>query len=416
MPTKITNASVKTLRPRKTAYDVRDTEIKGFLIRVRPSGSMTYLLQYRNADGRQMHYKIGIVGSIKPLPARDIATKKAAEVAHGVDVQAHRKKQRAEGEKARFNTLGGFIEHKYTPWVLEHRKHGKETLSRNKRNFEFLYERPLTEITAWAIEKWRSERLKAGVSKETLNRDIAALKATISKAVEWEIIELHPLAKVKPLKVDRIGKVRYLTDTEETRLRKAMDERDAKLKRERDSGNHWRKERGIEPLPRLTGCTYGDHLTPIVLLSLNTGIRRGEVFNLKWSDVNFQTKTLTVQGETAKSGETRHIPLNAEALDALKQWKKQSGDSAQIFPGRLRERLDNIKTSWRALMTGAKIKDFRFHDLRHSFASKLVMHGVPLNTIRELLGHADLTTTLRYAHLAPDHKAEAVALLASGNQ
>jgi integrase len=144
---------------------------------------------------------------------------------------------------------------------------------------------------------------------------------------------------------------------------------------------------------------------------MNTGLRRGEVFNVQWTDINFQTKTLTVRGEGAKSGETRHIPLNPEAVDALKQWKRQSGESAQVFPGRLRERLDNIKTSWRALMTAAKIKDFRFHDLRHSFASKLVMRGVPLNTIRELLGHADLTTTLRYAHLAPDHKAEAVAML-----
>lgn len=413
MPIYIGNRTVKALTPRKKAYDVRDTGIKGFLIRVRPSGSMTYLLQYRNADGRQMHYKIGAVGSIKPLPAREIAEKKAAEVAQGIDIQAHRQKQRAEGEKTRFNTLGGFIEHKYTPWVLEHRKHGKESLARNKRNFEFLFDRPLPEVNAWVVEKWRSDRLKAGMRKETVNRDVAGLKAAISKAVEWELIEFHPLAKVKPLKVDRTGKVRYLSDTEETRLRKALEERDAKLKRERDSGNKWRKERGIELLPGLTGCTYGDHLTPIVLLSLNTGLRRGEVFNLLWSDVNFQTKTITVQGETAKSGETRHIPLNAEALEALKNWKRQRDEVEQVFPGRLRGRLDNIKSSWRTLITEAKVKDFRFHDLRHSFASKLVMRGVPLNTIRELLGHADLTTTLRYAHLAPDHKADAVALLSS---
>lgn len=71
-------------------------------------------------------------------------------------------------------------------------------------------------------------------------------------------------------------------------------------------------------------------------------LRRGEVFNLKWPDANFQTKTLTVQGETAKSGENRHIPLNAEALDVLKQWKKQCSDAAQVFHGRQRERLDNI--------------------------------------------------------------------------
>lgn len=413
MPTKLTNRTVAALRPHKTAYDARDTEIKGFLIRVRPSGSMTYLLQYRNADGNPRHYKIGTVGAITPAQARDIATAKAAAVAQGVDIQAERQKQRKEGEKARYNTLGGFLETKYAPWVLEHRRHGPQTLRRIKRHFGDLYSRPLTEINSWVIEKWRSERLKAGIRKETVNRDVMSLKAAISKAVEWEIIAAHPLAKVKPLKLDRTGKVRYLSDTEETRLRKSLTDRDAKIKDGRESGNQWRKERGYDALPTLKGCTFADHLTPIVLLTLNTGLRRGEVFNLRWADINFQTKTLTVRGEGAKSGETRHIPLNLEALEALKQWKRQSGDSDQVFPGRLRERLDNIKTSWRELISKAKIQNFRFHDVRHSFASKLVMRGVPLNTIRELLGHSDLSTTLRYAHLAPDHKAEAVALLSS---
>ena len=149
----------------------------------------------------------------------------------------------------------------------------------------------------------------------------------------------------------------------------------------------------------------------MVVLSLNTGLRRGEVFSLTWNSVNFQTKTLTVEGTTAKSGQTRHIPLNDEALDVLRQWRNPTNKEALVFPGKNGTRLNNVRKSWAGALKMASIIGFRWHDLRHDFASKLVMAGVPLNTVRDLLGHADLTTTLRYAHLAPDHRAQAVALL-----
>jgi integrase len=98
--------------------------------------------------------------------------------------------------------------------------------------------------------------------------------------------------------------------------------------------------------------------------------------------------------------------LNFEALEALKQWKEQAPDDERVFP------IDTgFKTSWGALLERAKITKFRWHDLRHHFASRLVQAGVPLNTVRELLGHGSMAMTLRYAHLAPDQKAEAVAKL-----
>ncbi len=411
MSIKLTNRTVASIKPKTTAYDVRDSEIKGFLLRVRPTGSMTYLLQYRNSNGAQKHFKIGLSSNIKPEQARDIAKKKAGEVAQGVDIQETRKAQKTEGNRAKFDTLRGFFENKYLPWVKEHRRNAKETEKRIWRNFGQFFDRKLVDVNTWVIEKWRSDRIKAGATKETVNRDVAALKAAISKAVDWEIIDQHPLAKVKPLKRDSKAKVRYLSENEEKSLRKALQKRDMTIKSSRDSANQWRKERGYEPLPSLKASNYADHLTPIVLLTINTGLRRGEVFNLKWHDINQQTKTLTVTGATAKSGETRHIPLNDEAITILKNWRKQVTDTDRVFPGKDRKRLDNIKTSWTKLVTDAKVENFRFHDLRHSFASKLVMKGVPLNTVRELLGHSDLKTTLRYAHLAPDHKADAVALL-----
>lgn len=120
---------------------------------------------------------------------------------------------------------------------------------------------------------------------------------------------------------------------------------------------------------------------------------------------------LTIEGAYAKSGKTRHIPLNTEALFVLKSWRQQTDSPQLVFPSKDGNRFDTIKKAWAGILKAAKIKDFRWHDLRHHFASRLVMADVDLNTVRELLGHGDMTMTLRYAHLAPEHKANAVEKL-----
>lgn len=150
----------------------------------------------------------------------------------------------------------------------------------------------------------------------------------------------------------------------------------------------------------------------MVLVAMNTGLRKGELFSLEWSDINFNRAILTIKGDSAKSGKTRHIPLNAIALQALKDWKNMSSSEGLVFQStKTGEVFSHVKKSWARVLERAKILNFRWHDMRHHFASKLVMAGVDLNTVRELLGHADIKMTLRYAHLAPEHKANAVAKL-----
>ena len=163
----------------------------------------------------------------------------------------------------------------------------------------------------------------------------------------------------------------------------------------------------------MSAWQVADEFLARIISLIDTGFSaiEGEVFSLTWNCVNFQAKTLTVEGTTAKSGQTRHIPLNDEALSVLRAWRKQTQGEGLVFPGKDAHRLDNVRKSWAGVLKNACITGFRWHDLRHDFASKLVMAGVPLNTVRDLLGHADLSTTLRYAHLAPDHRAQAVALL-----
>lgn len=219
---------------------------------------------------------------------------------------------------------------------------------------------------------------------------------------------------VKPVKGEDNSRVRYLSPDEEQRLRQALEDREQARRAERASGNAWLRERGHPERPQWPVDGFTDHLMPVVLLAMNTGLRRGELLGLRWEQVDLTRRMVTVTASAAKSGKTRHVPLNDEAADVLTRWHKQHRKAnGLVFPGRGGAEMTNISTSWQRLVDDADLCGFRFHDLRHDFASKLVMHGVDLNTVRELLGHADLKMTLRYSHLAPDRLAAAVAKIGS---
>jgi integrase len=172
--------------------------------------------------------------------------------------------------------------------------------------------------------------------------------------------------------------------------------------------NTWRIERHMVPLPDREGELF-DHLKPLVLLAINTGLRRGELFSLRWADVNLSAKVVTVVAASAKSGSKRHIPLNAEALATLEAWRERAKSTdGLVFPSIDGARLNNINKSWAGVIKIAGLENFKFHDLRHTFASKLVQAGVDLNTVRELLGHSEIATTLIYSHLSPGNLRAAV--------
>ncbi|MCP5426761.1 MAG: site-specific integrase [Chromatiaceae bacterium] len=411
MRIRLNRTNIKALEPRNSSYYVSDVDFPAFRVRITPKGAATFYLLYRNAQNRQITFKIGVFGEVSPETARDIAEKKMAEVKLGGDPAGDKVEAKKQAERAKYFTLSGFLNEKFEPWAVANRKTGANMVGRIRSVFADYLDKPLEEITPWIIEKWRKDRFKQGRAVGTVNKDIAVLKSCLSRAVDWGVIDVHPLRRLKLSKEDRRGVVRYLSDEEERRLRRALSSRDANIKRGRESGNAWRRERGKVLLPEITG-PFGDHITPMVLLSLNTGMRRGEVFNLKWSDIDFKNESLVIHGHSTKSGTTRHVPLNSEALDTLKAWQgQQELGHCLVFPSRAGGPLDNVKKGWEALLVNAGITQFRWHDMRHHFASKLVMAGVDLNTVRELLGHSDFKLTLRYAHLAPEHKAAAVAKL-----
>lgn len=402
MRTALTQLAIDKMAVPPSKADYRDTRLKGLVLRVMPSGTKSFYCEY--ARGKRVW--LGRADVLGVSEARESARVILADFYRGIDPVEARK------PKVVMPTYREFLEGDYAAWAKSSQKAYEQNLKRLAAAFKKLLDRPLDKITGLDVERWRAGQVERGLSNQTINRDISSIKASFNRAVDWGLLSVNPLAKIKKARVDDCLKVRYLSNAEEYRLRAAIEAREERRRVERDSANRWRAERGYVLLPSLREVVFTDHVKPLILLSINTGCRRGELFDLTWSNVDLDRRILTVTGATAKSRRTRHIPLNREATSVLINWRAQSEDaSGLVFVNEQGERFDRANSSWRRLLKDAQITSFRWHDMRHHFASRLAMGGVDLNTIRELLGHSDYTMTLRYAHLAPEFKLKAVEVL-----
>lgn len=404
MKTKFTKKLLDSLTPQSKPYRVYDTEQPGLLIRIQPSGYMTYMLSW----ARNCEVALGRVKTITLEQARTMTAKYLAEAhEHGAPLDVTHKQKSSSTP-----TLRQFLETSYLPWFKVHQPKGYDkTKLALEGSFKSILDKKLTEITTYELETIRTQWITGGNQKSTANRKMGALSGALSRALEWSIIDTSPLAKVKQFSIDSTPNVRYLSTNERARLLEALNAREDRTKAERESANLWRSEREIEPFPDLSQVVFIDHLMPMIRISLNTGVRRGELFNMQWSNMDFDTQIITVPGNGTKNSKTRHIPMNTLVVSTLKSWQEQTGGTGYVFPSKNDERMQDVKTAWGTLLKKAQITSFRWHDLRHDFASQLVMRGVPLNTVRDLLGHSDIKMTLRYAHLAPENTANAVELL-----
>ena len=236
----------------------------------------------------------------------------------------------------------------------------------------FFSGRCLYEINPVLVEKYKIKRAKQ-VSPATVNRELACIKHIFTKAIEWGKADLNPVRKVKLFRENN-KRLRYLEKEEIKRL--------------------------------LSNCS--GHLKPIITIALNTGMRKGEILGLKWQDIDIQKGIVYLLN--TKNSERREIPMNKLVRDALVKVPKHP-ESPFVFCNKDGKPYGTIQTSFFTACRKADIINFRFHDLRHTFASHLVMSGVDLNTVRELMGHKSLEMTLRYSHLSPDHKGRAVDIL-----
>jgi integrase len=218
---------------------------------------------------------------------------------------------------------------------------------------------------------------KAGIMIFIMKASV--LPNMFNMAAKWKKGQSNPVREVKFLKESR-GKDRILSQEKETRLLETV---------------------------RLT--TKSQHHEPIIITALNTGMRKGEILNLKGSNVDFKARVIIVEG--TKNGEIRKIPMNKKLTETLESAKKVS-KGEYVFSENY-EPYGDVKTGWWTALEKAKIDGFRFHDLRHSYGSRLGMKGYDIKTIAELMGHKDVKMTMRYLHPTPEHKKRAVESLDS---
>ena len=257
---------------------------------------------------------------------------------------------------------------------LEYAKKNKRSWDRDEDTLKlakaFFKRKKIDDISSWDVERFKADRVKQ-VSKSTVNRYLAVLKRLFNLAIDWGLVDKNPVQKVAMFRIEE-KVIRVLSQDEEERLIEAA-------------------------VP---------HFKPMLTVAINTGMRKGELLNLQWEQVDLQNLTITIKH--SKSGRVRHIPINKKVQEALESLPGPHSGSVFRYNG---SGVSDINNAFRGALKRSSIPRCRFHDLRHTFATRLVLAGVDLATVMQLMGHASISTTMRYAHPNPPHKREAVGRL-----
>jgi len=235
----------------------------------------------------------------------------------------------------------------------------------------------LLDISTQGIEEYKSKRLSTGIKKSSVNRELSCLRKIFNVAIAWGYASENPVRKVKFFSENGCFRERILMEDEEDRL--------------------------------LDACP--SYLRPIVMVALHSGMRKGEILKLKWKDVDLDEGEIKVT--ESKSGKARILPVNSTLRGLLLGLKSQNGQSEYVFenPKTGKPFLD-LKRSFSGACRKVGIENLRFHDLRHTFASRLVKKGADLMIVKELMGHSSVVTTQRYTHSQAKEKMAAVETLA----
>jgi len=223
--------------------------------------------------------------------------------------------------------------------------------------------RPIGQITAGEIQDWQARKRQTN-KPATVNRMLSRLRHMFNKAVEWELLDESPMRRIKFLRENN-ARLRYLS---------------------------------VEECQKLLDACIVPHMRAIATLALHTGMRRGELLNLRGHDIDLVSGHIVIRDP--KNGEPRHIPMDSTVRDLLSSYIPTSSDS-YVFPSASGGRLYTIQKAFRNARTRAGMPDLHFHDLRHTFASLFMMNGGDLYVLKGILGHKSITMTQRYAHLSP---------------
>lgn len=364
----------------KPRIEFFDNTTPGFSLEVRATGGKTYYLRYRDAHSRQRQYRIGDSKSISLDQARKVALKLRGQIALGIDPTAEKSTRRS------VPTFADFIEQRYLPFVKGYKRSWKtdESLLRNHL-LPALGKRHLDEISKTDIVSIHHGRRAAGAALGSANRLLIMLRYIFNLAVRWETpgVTVNPTKDVglfeNPNKMER-----YLSQAEAQRLYETVCE----------SEN-----------------TMLQFIIPMLIL---TGARKREVLDAQWQDFNLLLRQWRIP--VTKAGKPRYVPLSDGVLQLLAA-VPHNGDCPWVFPNpQTRRPYVSFFCSWDTARAKAGLADVRIHDLRHSFASFLVNAGRSLYEVQKILGHTQVKTTQRYAHLSQETLIDAAnaAMLATG--
>lgn len=348
-----------------------DDSLAGFGLRVKPSGSKTFIIQYRNRSGRSRRYSIGQLGKVTLEAARKEAKGLLGQITLGKDPAEERSMMLKSETVAQLADLymKEHCQNRCKPrtiaahaWLL------KKFIVPRLGHRKLLDLRP-TDMT----------RLHADLAKTpyNANRVLGLLRAMLNKAEKWEIIPRgsNPAAHVEPFPEKK--RERYLSTEELRRLLETID-------RQEDGGE----------LDRYAAAA--------VRLLIFTGCRLSEIQTLEWKSVDLVNGCVVLTRHKGDRNGDKIIPLNPPALHVLATLPRKEKNPYVIVGREPRAHLTDLQKPWRKLRSAAKLDDVRLHDLRHSFASFAAGAGLSLPVIGALLGHKSLQATARYAHLAQD--------------
>ncbi|MDR5900315.1 tyrosine-type recombinase/integrase [Halomonas vilamensis] len=361
---KITQHAVERIMPpKKGKIDYFDTETPGLVLKVLASGTKTFSCRYRDLRGKQMERKLGSAQVLKLSDAREQVLAIQAKLAMGEDPFEVRRTLKD------IPTFGEFVAGHYMPFIKGYKRSWEtdETLLRNHvlPKIGNLY---LDEIKRQHLIEVFSEH-RATHKPASTNRMIVMTRYIFNLALKWEVegMTRNPTAGIDVYPVNN-QRERYLKDDEALRLFEALE---------------------ASPNPLLPF---------IVAMLLLTGARRREVLNARWEDVDLDSRLWRI--EFNKTGKTRHVPLSTGALSLLAKLPRQD-DNDYLFPNpKTGKPFTALFRSWNTARQKAGLKDVRIHDLRHSFASYVINQGHSLYEVQKLLGHTQVKTTQRYAHLS----------------
>ena len=349
----------------KKKTDYYDEAVRGFVLECRSTGGKTYYLRY-DQDGRQKQIKLAGYSDAPFAQVKRKAEKLRSEVVLGDDPAAKKAQAKAVPLYAELAA-----QHMADAKLHQRSYSTTEAYMRNHIVTRWGKAR-INDIDPQSIARWLADKRAEGLAPATVLKIKMIFSRSFELGARWGIAgcERNPVCAV-PSKPVNNARQRYLTAGEASRLLDAA----------RGSRNTL--------------------LAPIVALLLYTGMRVSELLSARWENVDVERRTLFVP--TSKTGRTRHVPLAHVALAVIDALPRPKG-AIYLFPNpaNAARHLTTIKHGWHTAREAAGIADLRIHDLRHSAASFMVNSGVDLFAVGKVLGHANVASSARYAHLAND--------------